>query len=248
MGWTFMSDRPATADAYFREQFGDRYAVLGSATVDLCEYYAAIRAAGGAEVSCFVAMIRWQRDAFGYKDMDERMGPVIANCPERILDLLTPLPDCDHPEQYCRLCTAEITGPDDGRWLRRLSPGGNPACAGPRCYSGYPVSARRDDGPPFHEPGGIASCTACWARDWRRRCRENAARRAQQRRLLVNGATVRLVGAERYQLPAHVIADPTFTVMRTGRRLTFRHQVYGLYSFSRQAQWEGPAETSGVAS
>lgn len=248
MGWTFMSDKPATPDAYFREQFGDRYTVLGSATVHLSEYYAAIRDTGSGEVSCFVAMIRWQRDEFGYKDMDERMGPVIANCPARILDLLTPLPDCDHPEQYCRFCSAGITATADGVWRRHAGPGQRPDVAGPRCYSGYPVSARRDDGPPFHEPGGTASCPTCWARDWRRCCRENVAARAQQRRLLVNGATVRLVGAEHYRLPAHVIADPTFTVVRIGRKVTFRHRDYGLYSFSRHAQWESAVEQSGVAS
>ena len=241
MGWTLMSEKPASPDAYFREQFGDRYTVVDSATVDLSEYYAAIEDTGSGEVSCFVAMIRWQRDAFGYKDMDERMGPVIDSCPERILDLLTPLPDCDHPEQYCRFCSAEITGPVGGRWLSSRLPGQVPECAGPRCYSGYPVSAKRDDGAPFHEPGGMARCATCWARDWRRRCRENVARRAQQRRLLIDGATVRLVGAERYDLPTDVIADPTFTVVRVGQRVRFLNGRTQ-YRFSGRATWESPAQ------
>lgn len=248
MGWTIMTgSRPASADAYFREQFGERYTVLDSATVYLSEYYAATRDCDTGEVSCFVAMIRWDRNWFGYKDMDERMGPAIDGCPERILDLLTPLPDCEHPEQYCRFCTAEITGPVDGRWLSHAKPGQVADVAGPRCYSGYPVSARQDGGPPWHEPGGMAPCSTCWARGWRRRCRDNVAVRKQRRRLLTNGATVRLVDAKRYVLPPDVAADPTFTVVRAGRRLAFRHGVTQ-YRFSRDAQWGRAAHIAGATS
>src|ERR1700694_2266549 len=130
--------------------------------------------------------------------MDEQMGPVIDGCPERILDLLTPLPECEHTEQHCRFCNAEITGPTDGRWISHVKPGQIADVAGPRCYSGYPVPAKRDGVAPFHDPGGMAPCPTCWARDWRRRRRDNVAAREQRRRLLTNGSTVRLVGAERY--------------------------------------------------
>jgi hypothetical protein len=238
MGWTFMGDKPASADAYFREQLAWRYTVLDSATVRLSEYYAAMRDNDTGEVSGFVALIRWDRDSFGYKDMNESMGPVIADCPARILDLLTPLPDCDHREQYCRHCDTEITGPVDGRWFSQAKPHQNPDVAGPRCYSGYRMSARpADGGQPWHEPGGTASCPVCWARAWRQRCRDNIAPRERRRRLLVDGASVRLVGAEWYRLPPHVAADPTFTVVRAGRRLTFRHGV-SHFRFPQRAQWE----------
>jgi hypothetical protein len=247
MGWTFIHDyKPASADSYFRGEFGERYTVLDSTTVNLTEYYAATRDNDSGDVSCFVAMIRWERNAFGYKDMDECMGPVIDNCPGRILDLLTPLPECSHEDQYCRFCRAEITGPVAGRWLSHAKPHQHAEVAGPRCYSGYPVSAEREDGAPFHEPGGMARCTVCYAREWRQRCRENVARRAERRRLLTDSSAVRLVDAERYALPPDLATDPTFTVVRTGRRLTFRHG-FTHYRFSRSAQWQR-AEQTGASS
>ena len=57
MGWTFLNDKPASADAYFRETLDhERYTVLDSATVTLSGYYAATRNKQTGEVSCFVAM------------------------------------------------------------------------------------------------------------------------------------------------------------------------------------------------
>lgn len=248
MGWTTDYSQPSSAHEYFRDLLDrERYTILDSATVWLSEFYAATRNTATGEVSAFVAMIRWGRNSFSYKDMDEGMGPVIDRCPERILDLLTPLPDCHHDEDYCRFCNAEITGAGGGRWLSHAKSGQVAEVAGPRCYSGYPVSAKRDDGPPFHAPGGTAPCPTCWAREWRHRCRANVARRAQQRRLLTDGSTVRLVGAERYVLPADVVADPVFTVVRIARRVAFRHGVRQ-FRFSRTAEWERAADTGRAAS
>ena len=53
-----------------------------------------IKPDGTREVWCAVFMLQFVPKAtdgmtFGYKDMDEGAGPVIARCPERILDLLT---------------------------------------------------------------------------------------------------------------------------------------------------------------
>ena len=47
----------------------------------------------------------------GYKEMDEGVGPNEARAPARVLDALTPLPDCGHAEppeypDHCRTCTA----------------------------------------------------------------------------------------------------------------------------------------------
>ncbi len=61
-------------------------------------YYAAVehrRGDDGSEVFAAVCLVDWNpRDPegyiFGYKDMTEQMGPVESNCPEAILDLLTP--------------------------------------------------------------------------------------------------------------------------------------------------------------
>lgn len=237
MGWTFLDRQPTSADAYFREAFADRYTALDSATINLSEYYAALADADrGGEVHCFVALIRWSRDGFGYKDMAERMGPTIANAPARVLDLLSPLPACSHDQEYCRHCGTEIAEGPDASWRSEAKPGQVPEVAGPRWYSGYPISARVGDEAPLHEPGGTAPCGTCEAREWRERCRQNITAR-ERRRLLVHGAVVRLIGAERYELPAEVHADPMFTVNKTGRRVLFRHGATR-YRFGAGAQWE----------
>ncbi len=240
MGWTFLDSRPVSADAYFREEIGDHYTVLDSATVNLSEYYAATRENRTGEVSCFVALIRWRPDGFGYKDMDERMGPAIASAPGRLLDLLSPLPACEHLQQYCRHCGSEIAEGPSGTWRTQAKPGQVPEVAGPRCYSGYRLSAAVDGAAPLHAPGGTAPCGTCHAREWRERCRENIAAREKRRQLLTNGASVRLVDAERYDLPVAVQSDPTFTVVKRGRKMLFRHG-HTNYRFDAHAQWE-PAD------
>ena len=72
--------------------------MLRSALVQMRTYYAAIkivRPDRDREVTALVCLVRYNpRDrggyVFGYKDMDETMGPCEAECPPAILDLLTP--------------------------------------------------------------------------------------------------------------------------------------------------------------
>lgn len=73
--------------------------VLRSALVGMRVYYAAIEHVRHEKseriVFAAVCLIRYNpRDRegyiFGYKDMDETVGPIESDCPERILDLLTP--------------------------------------------------------------------------------------------------------------------------------------------------------------
>jgi hypothetical protein len=47
------------------------------------------------KVIAIVCLLNFNRGEynFGYKDMDESMGPCAIGCPEKILKLLTPLPD-----------------------------------------------------------------------------------------------------------------------------------------------------------
>lgn len=111
MGWLFMSHHSmghATAKAYLDDQFTferpDEHGVprgltvLASSCLGNRVYYAAVQAwrdgVAGA-VFAVVCLVRWNPRAkdgmtFGYKDMDESMGPCEAECPARILDLLTP--------------------------------------------------------------------------------------------------------------------------------------------------------------
>lgn len=101
MGWLFYR-KPDDVRSHLDAQLtwtsdtGTRR-VLDSAIVAAREYYAAvewIKPDGERSVWCAVFMLQFVPKAhdgmtFGYKDMDEGAGPVIARCPERILDLLT---------------------------------------------------------------------------------------------------------------------------------------------------------------
>ena len=75
-----------------------RSTALRSSLVKMRIYYAAVellRPDRDHEVVALVCLVRYKpRDregyVFGYKDMDETMGPCEAECPPAILDLLTP--------------------------------------------------------------------------------------------------------------------------------------------------------------
>lgn len=105
MGWLYLQSLRGYAGprAYLDAQFTysrpeQRGRVMRSALVAMRTYYAAleiVRANGEREVTALVCLVRYNpRDregyVFGYKDMDESMGPYEAECPPAILDLLTP--------------------------------------------------------------------------------------------------------------------------------------------------------------
>jgi hypothetical protein len=197
-----MTDR-----AFFEQEFPGMLArygeILDCATV-ASVFYAAVRQKDSGNVWAMIALTR--RDGsyynFSYKEMADTMGPAEDGCPVKIIDLLTPLPDCRHDQEYCQLCGAEIA-PGNGQWLSRARPGQHPEVAGPRCYSGYLYGAKAPDGgKPFHEPGGIAPCSTCSARDWRDRCRANAEASAAARaraKAVRPGSFVRFASPLRFQ-------------------------------------------------
>lgn len=80
-------------------------------------YYAALeatdKAAGTTKVVAIITL--FSRSPFGYKDMDESMGPYQTACPREILELLTPLPAPDPNPPACATCegTGKLHGP---RW------------------------------------------------------------------------------------------------------------------------------------
>ncbi len=105
MGWLYMQslDGFASPKAYLDAQFsyqrnGSAARVLRSALAGGRVYYAAVelvKPSEPREVIALVCLVDYNpRDSegyiFGYKDMDEGMGPVESDCPEAILDLLTP--------------------------------------------------------------------------------------------------------------------------------------------------------------
>jgi len=106
MGWLFMKSLGGHSGPrqYLDAQFTykhpeDTSKVLRSALVHLRVYYAAVdhfrHATEDRKVWAMVCLVKYNpRDSegyiFGYKDMTESMGPCEAECPESILDLLTP--------------------------------------------------------------------------------------------------------------------------------------------------------------
>ena len=120
MGWLYMSSLNGRAGPrqYLDDQFTYANAtlhstVLLSALVRLRTYYAAVehlRAGKPREVFAVVCLVRYTpRDregyVFGYKAMDETMGPCEAECPARILDLLTAT-DNDYARGWRERCRA----------------------------------------------------------------------------------------------------------------------------------------------
>jgi hypothetical protein len=126
MGWLYKSslDGFKTPTEYLDHQFTfDRrersFRVLRSALVQMRRYYAAVerveKASGERSVSAVVCLVAYnQRDKegyiFGYKDMDETMGPCEHDCPAFILDLLTPIDSkwANDWRQACRVRLAKV--------------------------------------------------------------------------------------------------------------------------------------------
>jgi hypothetical protein len=122
MGWLYMRSLGSHAGPrqYLDAQFTfdrpeARCRVLRSALLRLRTYYAAVErvlADGNRSVSAVVCLVRYNpndRDGyvFGYKDMDEGMGPFESECPVAILDLLTPT-ERPHALAWRARCRANI--------------------------------------------------------------------------------------------------------------------------------------------
>lgn len=122
MGWTGQHREPGKTDReFFEAEFcGDgRNEILACATVANgggseynAVFYAAVRTVADGDVWGLVVLVHRRRadgegDAwfnFHYKSMSETTGPNEARCPARILDLLSPLPECDHGAAVGTLC------------------------------------------------------------------------------------------------------------------------------------------------
>lgn len=89
MGWTFLHRGSESDLEFYRHELGD--GVLAVKTVDSVAYIA-YKMENGFVIGCIVLTER-QNDYynFGYKDMDESMGPYECKCPQEIFDMLSPL-------------------------------------------------------------------------------------------------------------------------------------------------------------
>lgn len=89
------------------------YRVLDGGVKNFRTYYGAVekinKATGDREVFAVIFMLNFCKDFhnFGYKDMDETCGPYQAECPERILKLLTPTTS-QYAQQWRDACWAKI--------------------------------------------------------------------------------------------------------------------------------------------
>lgn len=138
MGWLYMRDCAPWSGpkTYLDDQFSYQAEtksskVLASRIVGNKVYYAACeqinKASGEKEVFAIVCLIKYNPRAadgyaFGYKDMTEHWGCYEAECPELILDMLTPTtnPTALEWRNRCRSFHAKRRGrrkPSDGDML-----------------------------------------------------------------------------------------------------------------------------------
>jgi hypothetical protein len=137
MGWLFMRSLGghATPKAYLDDQFtyareDRRSRVLASGLVAMRTYYAAVEhitvSTGAREVWALVCLVRYNRRdregfVFGYKDMEESMGPCEDACPAKVLDLLTAT-DNAHALDWRSRCRARLAE----RAIQHAKPGPRP--------------------------------------------------------------------------------------------------------------------------
>lgn len=117
MGWTTYYRAPGQTD---REHFTTeldttRYEMLDCATVKRT-FYAAVRVKETGQVWAWVCLIQRTTGQFnfGYKSMEESMGPNEAECPARILDLLTPT-DSEYAKEWRAACRSQIARKAEAR-------------------------------------------------------------------------------------------------------------------------------------
>lgn len=135
MGWLFM-EKPRNVRRYFEEKFNWETEKAVNRCLDIAMKlnvcYAAIETVqkdtGAREVWAAVYLIKYVRNPydgmdFGYKDQSEHMHPCQADCPARILDLLTDTDD-QHANEWRTRCRIALTKrmPKVGTAVRFLNP------------------------------------------------------------------------------------------------------------------------------
>lgn len=129
MGWTYTARSAGTSNEdWFKKQWGEKFSAAVKATATKNGVFYAVYetdAAGedrlvpdanGKVRCCIVCLIRWERNPkdgfnFGYKDMDEFMGPYEADCPAKLFNMLSPIKDGveTHARDWRAKCQAAIS-------------------------------------------------------------------------------------------------------------------------------------------
>lgn len=111
MGWTyFHKPREVTVKDWFKSTWSERVEVLDIAIVKMRTLYAACRYKDSGKVFAAVFLLGYAPNDhynFGYKDMDETVGPYESECPESILKLLTPT-DSEYAIKWRERCWAKV--------------------------------------------------------------------------------------------------------------------------------------------
>jgi hypothetical protein len=106
MGWLYRDEPIDDPLAYLKAKYNydcDTHTLqtLDGARIGNTVYLAVkstVKKTSRSFVFAAVILIRnTKKDGFGYKDMDESMGPCECNCPQRIMRLLSPTADIPHP-------------------------------------------------------------------------------------------------------------------------------------------------------
>ena len=117
MGWSYLGhERPkgVSVREYLLQMMGaDRERVIACSVVGNKVAYMAFRARDSAgemtRVVALVFLVEERDHDFGWKCIDETMGPVETECPEKILKLLTPLEENEgYAEEWRRKCWERI--------------------------------------------------------------------------------------------------------------------------------------------
>jgi len=106
MGWLYKHDSVDDPVAYLTDQYNHdgehrTYRVLTAARVANTVYMAVKiteKTTGNSYVLAAVILIsNTRKHGFGYKDMDETVGPCERACPDRVMRLLSPIEDIPNP-------------------------------------------------------------------------------------------------------------------------------------------------------
>lgn len=111
MGWTFTHrEKDTPIRTFFEREFAGPGRVIDCAVVHRNTAYIAYELPDN-RVAAIVCMLSYARDEygnnFGYKDVDESMGPIDAKCPRRILEKLTPT-NYEYANDWRRRCWARL--------------------------------------------------------------------------------------------------------------------------------------------
>jgi len=92
MGWTFTHKPKGSIKKFFEKEFNSDTCKVVDCKVKNFVAYIAYQTPKA--IIALVCLLKYQRNDyfnFGYKDMDETMGPYYYDCPVSILNQLTPI-------------------------------------------------------------------------------------------------------------------------------------------------------------